>query len=370
VSPPDPGSVQSAAPSTGAEDLHRRSLHALSEARGHLQKWGLKVLLYAVLAFLVLRLTPSLEKAFESVASLEWQWLVAMLAVETLSEIGFVISWRAIVDRDKLLEHEGRGRRLPSRVAWAQLGGGMLVPGGSYSGVGVGAWILHRLGMPLKQVAQRQFSLSFLNTAIDALALSFCGAGLALGILAGKGDLALTALPAAVAAAGIGAAVFTARRLSRRAQRVRERRPRIAAAVATLSGAVEDTDTLLFHRREWRAVSGAVGYLAFDVLVLYLAFSAIHAHSVPAFANVLMAYIIGALGGSLPLPAGIGAVGGIGGFLILYGVEHNAAVAAAVIYGAIGLIVPLIGGSVAYMFLRREFGELTAAPAASVSTSA
>ena len=134
--------------------------------------------------------------------------------------------------------------------------------------------------------------------------------------------------------------------------------------------AVDDTDRLLVHRGEWRSVAAAVAYLGLDVLVLYVAFFALNTSPTPPLANVVMAYIIGALGGSLPLPAGVGAVGGIGACLILYGVEHNAAVAAAVIYGAIGLIVPLAGGAVAYLFLRREFAGLAAAPAGSVSTAA
>jgi hypothetical protein len=36
---------------------------------------------------------------------------------------------------------------------------------------------------------------------------------------------------------------------------------------------------------------------------LWTAFVAIHAHPVPGFAVVVMAYTIGALGGSIPLPA-------------------------------------------------------------------
>jgi hypothetical protein len=74
--------------------------------------------------------------------------------------------------------------------------------------------------------------------------------------------------------------------------------------------------------------------------VLRTAFFAVHAHPVPGFAVVMMAYIMGAVGGSSPLPAGIGAVGGVVGMLILYGVAHNAAVAAVPLYEAVGLIVP------------------------------
>ncbi len=108
--------------------------------------------------------------------------------------------------------------------------------------------------------------------------------------------------------------------------------------------AVEDTDSLLFGRGDWRSLGGALAYLFFDVLVLWTAFFALHIHGAPPFAPVLMAYIIGALGGSLPLPAGLGAVGGIGGCLILYGAGHNVAVGAAVVYGAVGLVVPFVGG--------------------------
>jgi hypothetical protein len=53
-----------------------------------------------------------------------------------------------------------------------------------------------------------------------------------------------------------------------------------------------------------------------------------------------------------------GAVGGIVGMLILYGVGRGPAVAAVLIYEAVGLLVPLVGGAVAYLFLRREFGPM------------
>ena len=103
---------------------------------------------------------------------------------------------------------------------------------------------------------------------------------------------------------------------------------------------------------------GAVAYLGFEVLVLWSAFLAIHAHPVPGFAVVVMAYVIGALGGSLPLPASIGTIGGIAGMLIVYGVDHNPAVAAVLLHQAIGLLVPLTGGTIAYIFLRRQLGPM------------
>ena len=105
---------------------------------------------------------------------------------------------------------------------------------------------------------------------------------------------------------------------------------------------------------------GALAYMVFDALVLWMAFFAIHAHPVPGFPVVMMAYIIGALGGFIPLPAGLGAVGGIAGMLALYGVGHNAAVGAVLLYEAVGLLVPVVGGAVAYLFLTRQFGPIRA----------
>ena len=144
------------------ERARLRSRHTLSTARGELRKSVLKLVGYAVLAYLVLRLAPGLEQALESLEHLQWQWVVGAIALETLSETGFVVSWRAIVDPENLLSREGRDRRMDTRAAWAQLGGGALVPGGSLGGVGVGAWILHRFGMPTKLIAEREFNLSFL----------------------------------------------------------------------------------------------------------------------------------------------------------------------------------------------------------------
>ena len=121
---------------------------------------------------------------------------------------------------------------------------------------------------------------------------------------------------------------------------------------------MKDTEQLLVHRGSWRSVLGVLTYFGCDVAVLWIAFSAVHADPVPGFAVVLMAYVIGALGGSIPLPASIGTVGGMAGMLIVYGVGHNAAIAAVLLHQAIGLLVPLTGGGVAYAILRHRLGPL------------
>jgi uncharacterized membrane protein YbhN (UPF0104 family) len=336
----------------------RHTRRALSAARGHLQKSAIKLLGWLVFGYLLVKLVPDLKQALRSLEHVGWEWILGALALEVLSEVGYVTSWRAIVDRDNLLGKDQRGVRISTQAAWAQLGAGMLVPGGSLASIGVGAWILRRLGMPGQTIGERQFNLSFLNTAVDALALVVFGVGLAIGIFPGARNLLLTLLPAALAAAGIGAALLIARGASRYGQRVESDHPKLATAIGSVADAVTATEHIVFHRDRRSGLLGAVAYLGFDALVLWTAFLAIHAHPVPGFAVVVTAYIIGALGGSIPLPAGIGAVGGIAGMLLLYGVGHGPAVAAVLIYEAVGLLVPLTGGAVAYLLLRREFGPM------------
>jgi uncharacterized membrane protein YbhN (UPF0104 family) len=219
--------------------------------------------------------------------------------------------------------------------------------------------MLHKLGMPMDRVGERQFTLMFLNSAVDGLAIVFFGLGLAIGVFSGEDNLALTLLPAAVVAIGIALALLVTARAEHLAKRVEGKRPRIGKAIATLAAAVENTRDMLRHRGSTKIVLGAIAYLGFDMLVLQGAFVAIDAKPVPTFAVVSMCYLVGGLAGSIPLPANLGAVGGMTGMLVVFGINKNQAVAAVVLYQAIGFLVPLIGGGIAYLFLRRQFGSMT-----------
>jgi uncharacterized membrane protein YbhN (UPF0104 family) len=336
----------------------RSTWHALRDVKGHLRKSALKLLGYLVVAYLILRLIPTLNEALHSLKQVSWEWIVGAILLEFVSETGFVIAWRRIVDPDAVLQRDGRGWRMDQRVAWAQLGGGLVVPGGSLGGMGVGGWILHRFGMQTDVIAERQFNLSFLNTTIDAFALVIFGVLMAVGILPGEDNLLLTLLPAALAACGIALALVIAGRVRGRGDPVQAKHPKVARAISTLANAVNDTKQLVTDRGHLVTLLGAVAYLGFDLLILFLALNAVHAQPAPAFAIVLMAYIIGALGGSIPLPASIGTIGGIAGMLIVYGVHHNPAVAAVLLHQAIGLVVPLAGGTIAYFVIRRELGPV------------
>jgi uncharacterized membrane protein YbhN (UPF0104 family) len=339
----------------------RRTRRLLGEARGHLTNRALKLLGFVVFVYLFLKLIPGLEKALTDLQNVQLQWVVAAMGVETLSTIGYVVSWRGILDPDNLLARDGRGKHVGARVAWAQLGGGLIMPGGTLGSMGVGAWMLHRLGIPMDRVGERQFTLMFLNSGVDGLAIVFFGFGLAIGLFSGEQNLALTLLPAAVVSVGLVLVLVIAGRAAQLAERLEDSRPKVATGVRTLALAVQNTKSMLRHRGSTKIVLGAIVYLGFDMAVLQGAFVAIDAHPVPSFAAVSMCYLIGGLAGSIPLPANLGAVTGMAGMLIVFGVGRNQAVAAVVLYQAIGYLVPLIGGAIAYLFLRREFGSLDGA---------
>ena len=106
------------------------------------------------------------------------------------------------------------------------------------------------------------------------------------------------------------------------------------------------------RRHDWHLVVGSFAYLAFDIMVLWAAFKAFG--SSPELAIIWIAYLIGELGGLIPIPGGIGGIDvGLVGMLVIYGVDASAATAAVLAYRAVALWVPAVVGGAAFVALRR-----------------
>jgi len=70
---------------------------------------------------------------------------------------------------------------------------------------------------------------------------------------------------------------------------------------------------------------------------------------------VLIAYCTGYLATVIPIPAGIGVLDtGLAGALVLYGLPPAASVGAVLVYHAIAIWVPGLGGLIAWMPARRQ----------------
>ena len=113
---------------------------------------------------------------------------------------------------------------------------------------------------------------------------------------------------------------------------------------------------------------GAIGYWAWDNATLWAAFKAF-GYS-PPITVILMGYLIGQLGGLLPLPGGVGGIdAGLIGTLIVYGAPAATTAAAVLAYRVILFWLPLLLGAVAFASLRRALNnpdrpELCVVPAA------
>src|SRR5476651_499424 len=85
----------------------------------------------------------------------------------------------------------------------------------------------------------------------------------------------------------------------------------------------------------------------------------LHAFGASAQVAILsLAYLIGELGGLIPVPGGIGGVdAGLVGTLVLYHVSVTEATAAVLAYRALALLVPAILGAVAFVLLRRSLSR-------------
>jgi uncharacterized membrane protein YbhN (UPF0104 family) len=308
---------------------------------------------FAIVAGLLLGV-PGLQEAGRKIAHANVAWTVCGVALELLSCASYVVLFGLVFWR--------LGRRLSSRLSLSELAVNSVVSVSGLAGIALGAWVLRSKGFPVERIAKRSVLIFVLTSAVNVVAVAIIGPLMWVGLLPGSRNALLTLLPAAAAAATIVATLALAGWAGRAAHRHISQRGRAYVALTAISGGVSEMLQLL-RQHDWRLL-GAVGYWLFDNLVLLAALAAFgHA---PSFWVVAMAYLVGMLANSLPVPGGFLAVeGGLVGMLVLLGVRPvSADIAAVVVYRAISLWVPAIIGSLAFLSLRREIGK-PATPVAS-----
>ena len=96
-----------------------------------------------------------------------------------------------------------------------------------------------------------------------------------------------------------------------------------------------------------RVIAGAIGYWAFDNAVLWATFKAVGVRRPDH--RILMGYLIGQLGGLLPMPGGMGGIdGGLIGTLSSTAHPPPPTGAAVLAYRVILFWLPLVGGAIAF----------------------
>jgi len=183
--------------------------------------------------------------------------------------------------------------RTARRVAWTEMASGALLPGGGVTALAAGGWLIRLTGMPADRIVRRSSALFFLTSAVNVTALAAGGFLLALGLGEGPSDAILDGAPIAVGLGAIVGALAIPRLVGARKHRSR-------AWVDHLAEGIRDAQRAL-TQPTWR-LGAAVGYLAFDIAVLWATLRALG--YAPALAALVVAYLVGYLATWLPIPGG------------------------------------------------------------------
>ena len=331
--------------------------------RGLLRRAG-QLAAFAVLTGLLITTLPGLSDVRDRFSDARPGWLAPLVVLELASCLAFVAVFRGVFCTRLTW-------RFCYQIALASQATNVLLPAGGVGGLALGAWVLRQGGMSGARIARRSVAFFIITSIPNFAGAAVFGLLLGFGVLAGSGPHALTFVMAGLATATIAVVLLIPRIVSRFAVSdrlesldargiARARQVLHRGAVAASAG-VEDV-ALLLRTRQPGVVSGAVGYMAFDVAALAAAFAALG--TVPPLAAFVFAYVLGQLGGLIPVPGGIGGTdGGLIAALTLYGSPLAQSTAAVLAYRSMQLGIPAILGSVAFIQLRRTLAR-GGAPAA------
>jgi uncharacterized protein (TIRG00374 family) len=307
-----------------------------------------------VVVALAVTLLPGLGELRSRLAHASPGWLLLGVVLKLLSGLGYVAVFRTTFCRRMSWP-------VSLQIGMSELGANALLPTGGAGGLALGAWALKRGGMSGEDIARRTVAFFLLTSLPNVLGVIVLGAALASGLLGGEGNLLLTLLPAAIAAAAIALTLLAGRIARKHSERLRagaasSRRGRaLAKTLAALGEGVREALALLRDANVLLIV-GLIAYLSFDVMILWATFRALG--PAPPLAILWIAYLIGELGGLIPVPGGIGGVdAGLVGTLALYNVPLASATGAVLAYRAIALWVPALFGGVAFLALRRTLRD-------------
>ena len=320
--------------------------------------FGFAVFVASSIAFLyfVLPKIVGLHDAWDRISRGDVSWLVLAAAFEVLSFAGYVALFRAVFVRGD------------TRIGWpesyeitmAGLAATRLFAAAGAGGVALTAWALRRSGMERARVASRMIAFLAILYGVYMASFVIDGLGLAVGVFPGPAPFAITVVPAIFGAGVI--AVFLAGSLlpgdhgrlvgrwTRGEGRLGRLARRVAAAPAAASTGIRTAISLV--RTRDANLLGAVAWWGFDIATLWACFHAFGGS--PPTAVVVMAYFVGMLGNTLPLPGGIGGVdGGMIGAFSAFGVPVEVSVVSVLAYRVFAFWLPTLPGAIAYLQLRR-----------------
>jgi uncharacterized membrane protein YbhN (UPF0104 family) len=304
----------------------------------------------SLISVALLLLVAPPEDVLDQIKAMNPLWIAGAVALELGSCLSYVILFRRFFPEPP--------NTVSRTVAWTAMGAGAVLPGGNISSAAATGWLLRDHGVGTRRLIERCAALLCLLTAFGFLVNGLAGLALLIGVPGGPHDLRHTGGPILVSLVVLGSAAMIVLVARRRG----ERTPLVLRGVASgLEGAWSAART-----RHWRLI-GVAGFLCLDMAALAAACAATgHPLGLPALA---IGYCIGYLATMVPMPAGLGVLdSGLAGALVLYGMPPTASVGAVLIYHAISIWVPGLGGLLAWL-RSRQHGPLLRPAAAEPAAS-
>jgi uncharacterized membrane protein YbhN (UPF0104 family) len=315
--------------------------------RARLVQLGALVIIVAVVVWL----SPGLGSLRGQLKNASAPWFVAAAVIEVLSTLSYVVIFRAVFC-------VRMSWRTSYQIGMAEQAANSLLPAGGAGGLALGAWALARVGLSADHIARRTVAFFALTSLANVGAVVLFATGFAAGIFGHDAQPSFTYAFGGAALLAIAITLslpvwyshWLARRSPLPAGAGRLRRAGRHVVDALGEGAADSI--LLLRRRPGGVLAGSLGYMAFDIATLGFCFLGF-GHS-PSFGVLVFGYLIGQLGGLLPLPGGIGGTeGGLIGVFAVYHVPLAKSAAAVLAYRALQLWIPAALGSVAFVQLRK-----------------
>jgi uncharacterized membrane protein YbhN (UPF0104 family) len=271
------------------------------------------------------------------------RWVAAAAGFELLSFGGYVALLWLVAGRAT----PRMGVRESVEVTLGGAAATRLMPTGGVGGAALTLWALRRTGLDARHAGRTLLTFLVVLYAVFLGAIAVAGTLLALGATHLDGPIALTAVPAALAATGIAIALGLGLR-HRFGGPAGHAAPagRVRAAAGLLGEAVDDALRVVASGDV--RVLGALVWWAFDAAVLWAMLDAFGA-GVPLLV-VVLAYFVGQAGNLVPIPGAVS--GGIGGVLLAFGVDADLAIVSVLGYRAVAIWLPAPIGLAALTSLR------------------
>ena len=316
-----------------ADDSHRAAGPRVPSTRALLLLGAGAVAAVSVLYLLIPRLA-GLDDTWGRLRDGDPAWIALAVVMELVSFAGYAALLRLVA---------GIGRRASWSITLAGVAATRLFAAAGAGGIALTAWALRRRGMGRRTVLTRLSTFFVVLYGVFMVAMVIAGVGLWSGWFSGPAPFGLTVVPAVFGAIVIAAALLVALVPTDLDHRLGRRMAAVPAAMgAGVRGALE-----LARSRE-PGLLGAPAWWGFDILVLWASLRAFGA--APAGAVLVMAYFVGQLGNTLPLPGGVGGVeGALVGALVAFGEAAGPVLAGVLTYRALAFWLPTVPGVIAYL---------------------